>query len=92
MNEKNEWTCFISGRRRRERSKSVGARVVAWEGLYSVERSGWTNDDERALSLGRQGVKKHVPSSHHRILDPPRLRRHRGQIGLTLLHLSSRYR
>ena len=44
--------------------KSDGARFVEWEGLYSVERSGWTSDDERVFRLGSRPVKRDVLSSH----------------------------
>ena len=63
---------------RGERVKSVGVRVVERTGLYSVESSGWTSDDERALMLGAHPVKRDVLSSHCILLDSSRLRSHRG--------------
>ena len=73
------------GRGWKSREKNVGARVVEQGGLYRIERSGWTRDDERVFRLGLSAVKKNVLSSHCRLLDSPRLRRHQGRIGLTLV-------
>ena len=44
--------------------------------------------DERVFRLGSRSVKKQVSSSHCGVLDSPRPRSHRGQIGLTRIFIA----